>query len=111
MRQCHFTGLEMSCRQPNPDFYTMDQNKLQQLINDLRQELHAADSADEASKELLRRTAAEIDEAVGTGQVSDDRHRSIREQLEQSAVDFEADHPRIAAVVESIIDTLGKIGI
>lgn len=101
----------MSCRQSDSDYHAMDKNKLQQLITDLRHELQAADSADEASKELLRRTAAEIDEAVGTGQVSDDRHRSIREQLEKSAINFEADHPRIAAVVESIIDTLGKIGI
>lgn len=89
----------------------MDKDKLQQLITDLRQELQAADSADEASKEMLRRTAAEIDEAVGTGQVSEERHRSFREQLQQSAVDFEADHPQVAAVVGNIIDTLGKIGI
>ena len=89
----------------------MNKDKLQQLINDLHQELKAADSADEDSKNLLRRAAAEIDEAVGTGPVSEERHRSFREQLERSAVDFEADHPRVAAVVENIIDTLGKIGI
>ena len=95
--------MRQSCR--------MDKDKLQQLINDLHQELKAADSADEASKDMLRRAAAEIDVAVGTGQVSEERHRSYREQLERSAVDFEADHPRVAAIIENIIDTLGKIGI
>ena len=92
----------------------MDKDKLNQLLTELHEELGSADTVDASSKELLRQAVDDINQAVGAV-VQDDitvpAPHPVREQLEKSAVDFEADHPRLAAILSRIVDTLGQMGI
>jgi hypothetical protein len=40
-----------------------------------------------------------------------DEGESLKEQLEDQAADFEARHPRLAAVLRDVMDVLAKLGI
>ncbi len=40
-----------------------------------------------------------------------DDHEGVTEQLEESAIRFEGNHPTVAAVIRSVVDTLTGYGI
>jgi hypothetical protein len=52
----------------------------------------------------IKRLALERDSIGGTDP-------SLAQRLEQVAVQFEADHPKLAGSVRSVIDLLGEVGI
>jgi hypothetical protein len=83
-------------------------NKLQLLLKDLRVELGAASELDASARQELLVLAEEIDARVAADEaaVSD----AGLNQLEEAAVSFESEHPRVAGVLNSIVDMLGKLG-
>ncbi len=84
--------------------------RLNQLLEELRTELGSSDALDDQAKEQLRGIAQEIEGAVGP-----DEDKSLgseaMNQLEQAAVGFESEHPRLAGILSQITDTLSKLGI
>ena len=84
--------------------------KLEELLAQLHAELASADALDEGAKEQLRNAAREIEAAVGP-----DNDKQLGEdtldQLENAALSFESEYPRLSAVVNNIADTLAKLGI
>jgi uncharacterized membrane protein YebE (DUF533 family) len=79
-------------------------DELEAAIGDAR----ADDRIDEAERVRLR----ELLDRVRTDLGADDEERNgIAEQLEESAVRFEADHPTIAAAIRSAVHTLTGYGI
>jgi hypothetical protein len=84
--------------------------RLQKLLEELHTELGSTDTLDDQAKEQLRGIAQEIEGAVGP-----DEDKSLgsdaMNQLEQAAVGFESEHPRLAGILSQITDALSKLGI
>lgn len=68
------------------------------------------DRIDDAEREQLRALVERVRADLGgTGAGAD--HGGLAEQLEESAVRFESDHPTIAAAIRSAVHTLTGYGI
>ena len=71
-------------------------------------EARADGHLDETEREELRVLLEKVRADLGKG---DDEHDGLAEQLEESAVRFESDHPTVAAVIRSAVHTLTGYGI
>lgn len=78
-------------------------DELEAKIADAR----ADDHLDDAERAELRELVDRVRRELGEGQ---DRE-GLAEQLEESAVRFESDHPTLAAVIRSAVQTLTGYGI
>lgn len=87
----------------------MPSAKLRESLEAIRRELDAAGAMDEADRTLLEQVAADIERVLD----EDDETTpdTVRGKMEKAAVDFEAEHPRLARVMNEIADTLGRMGI
>ena len=82
--------------------------QLRATIEELEQELEGLEHVDEATRKLLEDAAKEIQEALHP---DDLEHHSLIERLDTANRDFTIAHPRVAALVSKVIDTLGQFGI
>lgn len=90
----------------------MDKQHLLELLKNLHAELERAKSVDEESDKLLRAVMHDINRLVDDAhETASDEGKSINERLKQGAVQFEADHPRIAMIMNEVMDALAKMGI
>ena len=102
----------------------MDPNSLRDHLKSLHEELSAARRASPRDEELLGSITARIRQlidqahdsaAAGAARnltlVADDADDSLPDRLERLAVQFEADHPTLAASSRRLIDLLGKVGL
>jgi len=87
----------------------MPKEALRENLTKLHTELAAVENLDEELHALLRSVAADIEEVLGDEAAVETHSR--REQLEDVAVKFEADHPRLASLLGELADTLSKLGI
>ncbi len=80
-----------------------------QLRDQLRQLLQALQAlpVEHEQRAKLEALVADIESQLGS--VDDDG--SLLEQVETAVSAFEAEHPRIAAILNNIIVTLGNIGV
>jgi predicted component of type VI protein secretion system len=102
-----------------------DRESLQTLLVRVHERLNEAGSLDVGSRDLLRQVMGDIERAL---QDKDTRApnpevrsgvptavRATAEahtpRLEALAVQFEADHPALAALLRRLVDLLGKAGI
>jgi len=89
----------------------MEKQRLQQLIAHLHDELRSADSVDEESRALLQQLMGDI-ETFSSDADSPREHRdSTASQLEEAALKFETEHPKLSMTLGEIVDALGKLGI
>ncbi len=103
----------------------MDPNLLRDHLNKLHEELNAASHVDPQShrllgeimddiKRLLERSptnsSATADLSPSSPTVSD-AAASLPGRLERIAVQFEVDHPTLAASSRRLVDLLGKVGL
>jgi len=103
--------------QPSPD----DRESLQALLARVHERLNEAGSVDGGSRELLSQVMGDIERALqqnGTSPVSAGSGTAMAAaaeahtpRLEALAVQFEADHPSLAALLNRLVDLLGKAGI
>jgi hypothetical protein len=87
----------------------MNRETLEKTLAALRQELGSASRLDEKSRQRLRellRDADGVDPDSGSSPDTMHRHR-----LEELAVEFEIEHPTLAASLRQLIDLLGKAGL
>ena len=84
--------------------------RLNQLLEELHNELGSAASLDDEAKEQLRDIARQIEGAVGPDEDESLAAEALG-QLEEAAVDFQTEHPRLAGILAQITDTLSKLGI
>ena len=85
----------------------MTNEKLQQLLKELHQELGATTTLDPNSRKLVEQVLQDVDR-IG--------HRpeppaSIEARLREVMLRFESEHPRLATTVGQVADALGKLGI
>ena len=89
----------------------MERDKLRQLIGDLHRELSATDSIDADSRLLLEELSGDIEQLVATDAPSTKHRDTASAQLEDAALKFETEHPKLSMVLGEIMDALGKLGI
>jgi hypothetical protein len=85
-------------------------NHLDELLSTLRSELRALDLGDEEARRRLDRLVVDIgtqienpDRAVADGRVA--------RQLKASILSFEVSHPRLAVVMNDVLEKLSAMGI
>ncbi len=98
-----------------------DRESLQVLLAKVHERLNEAGSADTGSRELLGQVMGDIERALrqgGAGGGSPAVAETVAAaaeahtpRLEALAVQFEADHPSLAALLRRLVDLLGKAGI
>lgn len=79
-------------------------DELEAKITEARADGHL----DETEREELRVLLERVRTDLGAGAAD---HDGLAEQLEESAVRFESDHPTVAAVIRSAVQTLTGYGI
>jgi len=98
----------------------MDTDALRDQLMKLHEELGVARRVDPRSQQLLGEILEDIkrlmdqDPRSGTSGVSPGRPAaapSLPDRLEKIAVQFEADHPTLAASSRRLVDLLGKVGL
>lgn len=86
----------------------MEQKKLQQLLEELHRELSAAKSVDPDSRRLLEELLQDIGKLTGSAAAE---AGSPAGQLREAALRLEAEHPKLAATLGQLGDTLARLGI
>lgn len=90
----------------------MDKDSLRDLVAKLHAELSDALRADPKSRESLSQMMRDINRLIDKpAQPPTSAHGSLPDRLERMAVQFEADHPTLAASTRRLVDLLGEIGI
>jgi hypothetical protein len=85
--------------------------KLRSLLSELKAEIAASDAIDEKTQSLMRELEAEIEVALEQENPGHFEQHSIMERLQDSATDFQAEHPALSQFVRRMIDGLGQMGI
>ena len=88
----------------------MDPETLREHLTKLHEELRLAGSVDPRSSELLGQIRADIDRLTDETSAPA-AAASLPDRLERIAVQFEADHPTLAASSRRLVDLLGKVGL
>jgi Domain of unknown function (DUF4404) len=90
----------------------MDQKSLRDLVAKLHAQLSDALRADPESRESLSDMMRDIHRLIDKPADSPSPAQlSLPDRLERIAVQFEADHPTLAASARRLIDLLGEVGI
>jgi hypothetical protein len=90
----------------------MDKNSLRDLVAKLHGELTEALREDPKSRESLSDMMKDINRLIDKPAVlPSSAHGSLPDRLERVAVQFEADHPTLAASARRLVDLLGEVGI
>lgn len=84
----------------------MNEQHLREQLERLAIELESLPSTD-AKRATINALIADIELQLNEG-VADD---SLVDQVEAAVSSFEIEHPRIAAILSSIVTTLGNIGV
>ncbi len=88
----------------------MDPNALREQLSKLHEELGAAQRVDPQSNQLLGEIMQDIKRLLQQpGDAA--APQSLPDRLETIAVQFEADHPTLAASSRRLVDLLGKAGL
>jgi hypothetical protein len=90
----------------------MDQKSLRERLAKLHAELASAQQQNPATRqslgEILPDVKRMVDQPAGAAAPVD---KSLTERLERVAVQFEAEHPTLAASARRLIDLLNEVGI
>ena len=93
----------------------MDPETLRNQLAALHEELRQTRQVDPRSSALLAEVLRDIqrilDEAGGRPIAAAAPAHPMSDRLERAAVQFEADHPGLAASTRRLIDLLGKVGL
>ncbi|MCC5871120.1 MAG: DUF4404 family protein [Gammaproteobacteria bacterium] len=87
----------------------MPSSKLRESLESIRRELDEPGAVDDANRALLEQVAADIERVLD--EEDETTPDTVRGKMEKAAVDFEAEHPRLARVMNEIVDALGRMGI
>jgi hypothetical protein len=90
----------------------MDPNTLRERLAKLHAELDDAHREDPAARQSLRDILPDVKRMVDQPDGDDSRiDKTLPDRLERVAVQFEADHPTLAASARRLIDLLSEVGI
>lgn len=86
----------------------MDQKTLRERLARLHAELADAHRQDPAARRPLEEVLPDLKRTVDDGAAAD---KSLSDRLERVAVQFEAQHPELAATTRQLIELLSEVGI
>jgi hypothetical protein len=86
----------------------MDTDALREQLMKLHEELGVARRVDPRSQQLLGEIMEDIKRLMDQDPAA---ARSLPDRLENIAVQFEVDHPTLAASSRRLVDLLGKVGL
>ena len=89
----------------------MDKRQLQAIIEKLHRELASAESVDAETRAQLQEIVQDVEKLAGDARAAGVRHKSAAGQLENAALRFESEHPKLSMALGEVIDALGKLGI
>lgn len=93
----------------------MDAQRLHDHLEKLHEELSTAQRVDPRSQQLLGELMADIkrlrERSAATPFALSSADLSLPERLERIAVQFEVNHPTLAASSRRLVDLLGKVGV
>ena len=98
--------VDSAAREDEP----MSASHLDELLSTLRSEIRALDIDDEEARQRLDRLALDIaarSQSAGGAPVDE----KLTGQLKSSILKFEVSHPRIAAVMNDVLEKLSTMGI
>ena len=85
-----------------------ERRRLRELLDELHRELGDLRSLDEDAREQLHGAMDEIQQVLeptsGAGE-------GLNRRLQELALRFETDHPRVAATISQLTDSLARMGI
>jgi hypothetical protein len=90
--------------EPSPD-----RESLQVLLGKVQERLKEAGSVDAGSRDQLKQVMRDIEKTLDASAAGAPKTNTSR--LEALAVQFEADHPALAASVRRLVDLLSEVGI
>jgi hypothetical protein len=85
-----------------------DDRRLQESLLRLRTEIDALGVGDDDARQRLRRLIEDIERTLESPGTADS---GLVAQLKRSVLRFEASHPRIAGVMNELVEQLGNMGI
>jgi hypothetical protein len=83
---------------------------LEESLNSLRSELGALDIGDAAARQRLDRLVREIEQALADPE-NPAGDGTLGDQLKTTILSFEASHPRLAVVMNEVVEKLSQMGI
>ena len=86
-------------------------NPLEESLNRLRAEIQALDIGDETKRLRLERLVHEIEQTLARPAHTRTAAGGLGDQLKASVLSFEASHPRLASVMNEVVEKLGHMGI
>ncbi|HEY2782641.1 MAG TPA: DUF4404 family protein [Steroidobacteraceae bacterium] len=91
----------------------MDQKTLRERLAKLHAELDNAHRENPATRQSLGEILPDVKRMVDqpSGAVTESSAKSLPDRLERVAVQFEAEHPTLAASARRLIDLLSEVGI
>jgi hypothetical protein len=89
----------------------MDPTTLRERLAKLHAELADAHQATPAARQSLGEILPDVKRVVDQSPGGPPMDKSLPDRLERVAVQFEADHPKLAASARSLIDLLSEVGI
>lgn len=87
-----------------------DVSRLEASLRTLRAEIAKLEIGDDVARHRLASLVGELETAVGDPARTGER-RTLGEQLKSSILRLEAAHPRLAGVVNEVVESLGNMGI
>ena len=89
----------------------MDTNSFREHLAKLHAELTAAHGTDTKDGDSLSKMILDIHGLIDKPESTPTADKSLSDRLERLAVQFEADHPTLAASARRLVDLLGEVGI
>ena len=88
-----------------------DASRLEASLRTLRAEIATLEIGDDDARRRLASLVAELESALAAARRIGDRALELGEQLRASILRVEAAHPRLAGVVNEVVESLGNMGI
>lgn len=88
----------------------MSNQKIKNLLEQLRTEMESVDKVDEAGLAILRELDGDIDKLIARSD-DDVSDQSIAERLDEAVSKFEVTHPTLTAMLSEISKVLSNAGI
>ena len=90
----------------------MATQELNQALNTLQRELSEGGQVDVETADLLRDLSEDIQRLlVVDNEVDQEQVDSLSKRLQSAVIKFETEHPRVAVVLNQLIDGLASLGI
>lgn len=89
----------------------MVEDKLHAQLEDLHAELERAAKVERGEKDIVGNLLTEVVDLMSTEEVAEEQHRDLLDRLESKALEFDFDHPRLAAMLRRLVNLLAGLGV